>query len=317
MRSRKIIAFVVLCLFGLAIASLALLQNLPESPPRYGYIDFTGKVVIPMIYRNATYFQEGLAEVSLNGKEYGYIDKTGKVVIPFKFYRTYGFSEGLAYFSETDDADSLWGFIDRTGRVVIPPQFEKVNRFRAGLAAVVSKKDNPLGLWGFIDRTGKMVLPPKYFNDFDDIHFSEGLAAVETMDSVGKKKGYIDRTGKVVIPLQYVFAQEFVNGFAKVDEPVPGKSIQEETTEYCINKLGVKVSVKFCSRKNIKIHDPEGKLPFNVVYKQHIQVTGQLKYIKDETTGLYGYRDDNRNLIIPYQFKDAGPFSEGLAYVSK
>jgi len=31
--------------------------------------------------------------------------------------------------------------------------------------------------------------------------------------------------------------------------------------------------------------------------------------------GLYGYMDREGNLIIPYQFNDAGDFSEGLASV--
>ena len=41
-------------------------------------------------------YYEGLARVSLNGK-LGFIDKTGKEVIPIKYDDAWGFSEGLAF----------------------------------------------------------------------------------------------------------------------------------------------------------------------------------------------------------------------------
>ncbi len=40
-------------------------------------------------------FQEGLALIELNDK-YGFIDKTGNVVIPLQFDYAHDFSEGLA-----------------------------------------------------------------------------------------------------------------------------------------------------------------------------------------------------------------------------
>lgn len=319
MRIKKIIAFILFSLFGLAIAAVALTQNPQKKEAGYGYIDFTGKVIIPMIYRDASTFYEGLAVVSLNGKEYGYIDKTGKIVIPLKFYRTYGFTEGLAQIAASDDYDAPRGFIDKKGKIVIPPQFARVNPFYEGLAPVLPRNYSEF-LWGFIDRSGKMVLPPIYINDLDTIRFSDGLAAVKDTGYSTNDVGYIDRKGKVVIPFQFVYAHYFVNGFAKVEESVPGKSIQEETKEYCINKSGTKVSMKYCYRKNIKIYDPEGKLPFSVFeseHNEHIEVTGQPKPTEDKKTGLYGYKDENGKLIIPYQFESADTFSEGLAQVSK
>ena len=63
---------------------------------KYGFIDKTGKEVIPIKYDNAWSFSEGLASVKLNNK-YGFIDKTGKEVIPIKYDDAWGFSEGLAF----------------------------------------------------------------------------------------------------------------------------------------------------------------------------------------------------------------------------
>ena len=44
---------------------------------KWGFIDNTGKVVIPVQYDNAWVFENGKALVQLNGEEF-YIDETGK-----------------------------------------------------------------------------------------------------------------------------------------------------------------------------------------------------------------------------------------------
>ncbi|MDJ0515966.1 MAG: WG repeat-containing protein [Trichodesmium sp. MO_231.B1] len=60
----------------------------------------THQVVLsfPYSFDNANYsssFSEGLAAVKKDGK-WGYIDKTGKIVIPYQFDDAYGFQQGLA-----------------------------------------------------------------------------------------------------------------------------------------------------------------------------------------------------------------------------
>jgi hypothetical protein len=50
-----------------------------ELKDKAGFVDKTGKVVIPLIYDSVGYFTEGLAKVELNGIA-GLIDRTGKVV---------------------------------------------------------------------------------------------------------------------------------------------------------------------------------------------------------------------------------------------
>ena len=53
-----------------------------EKNGKRGYIDKTGREVIPCKYADAWDFQEGLALVVKNGKRV-YIDKTGREVAPF------------------------------------------------------------------------------------------------------------------------------------------------------------------------------------------------------------------------------------------
>jgi hypothetical protein len=66
-----------------------------EVKGKYGFIDNTGKMVIPPQYSGAEPFFEGLAAVTVARKR-GYIDETGQMVIPPKYSWTFRFSEGLA-----------------------------------------------------------------------------------------------------------------------------------------------------------------------------------------------------------------------------
>ena len=78
---------------------------------KFGFIDKTGKVVIPPIYDLAWHFSEGLAGVEKNGKR-GFVDKTGKVVIPLIYDYAYHFYNGEAEVSVDDERF----YIDKEGR---------------------------------------------------------------------------------------------------------------------------------------------------------------------------------------------------------
>lgn len=181
-----------------------------------GYIDKTGKVVIPAEYGTTGEFSEGLADVEKDGK-FGYIDKTGKTVIPFQYsWSEYDIGEGSpAMFRPLDEfheglamllKDGSFGYIDKTGAEVIPCQYHMAASFSEGLALV--EKD---GKWGFIDKTGAEVISLQYDDVFS---FSEGLAAVKK----DGKWGFIDKTGAEVIPFQYDDVSSFSEGLVAVQE---------------------------------------------------------------------------------------------------
>jgi serine/threonine protein kinase len=148
---------------------------------KYGYIDTTGKEVIPLKYDYAQDFEKELAIVELNGK-WGYIDKTGNEVIPIKYDNVRDFEKELA----TVELNGKWGFIDKAGQEVIPLKYDAVHTFSEGLARAELN-----GKWGFIDKTGKEVIPFRYDNAS---FFSGGLASVK----LNGKWGYIDKTGKYI-----------------------------------------------------------------------------------------------------------------------
>ena len=152
---------------------------------KYGFIDKTGKVVIPCQWEDVDNFSEGLAYVKDYNGKWGFIDRTGKVVIPCQWKAAGSFSEGLAI---VKGDNGKYGFIDNTGKVVIPCQWKFAGSFSEGLALVEDGNRK----YGFIDKTGKMVIPCQWKSAGC---FSEGLARVED----DKEKMFIiDKTGKVV-----------------------------------------------------------------------------------------------------------------------
>jgi serine/threonine protein kinase len=170
---------------------------------KYGLIDKTGKEVIPCKYDDADPFSNGLACVARDG-QYGFIDKTGNVVIPCKYDGASSFSEGLARVNR----DAKWGFINKTGKEVIPCKYDGASSFSEGLARV-----NRDAKWGIINKTGKEVIPCKYdYSDYMLMVFSDGLARVAR----DGKYGFIDKTGKEVIPCKYDGAYSFSEGLARV-----------------------------------------------------------------------------------------------------
>lgn len=197
------------------------LASYKDANGKYGFIDETGKVVIPCQWNSVGLFCEGLASVMDDNRRCGFIDKTGKIVVPCRWRSVYDFKDGKA---EVQDDNGKWHKIDKTGHVEETAQErearEKAEReqeecekrlrscgnFSEGLAYY--KDAN--GKYGFIDETGKIVVPCKW-NSVG--FFSEGLATV--MDA-NRKCGFIDKTGKVVIPCQWRSAFDFNDGKAEV-----------------------------------------------------------------------------------------------------
>ena len=86
---------------------------------------------------------------------FGYIDKTGKLVIPAGFDSAAPFSEGVATVRKCDQAF----FIDKTGKTVITGDFTFASSFSGGLAVVETLTKDGF-LWGYVDKTGKLVWGP-------------------------------------------------------------------------------------------------------------------------------------------------------------
>jgi hypothetical protein len=97
-----------------------------KGPPLTGFVDTTGKFILPPKYPFVDNFQDGLAQFLLDGK-WTFMDKTGKVIFSTDYQVSYGFKRGLAFVYKLgpggfgDLQNEKYGYIDKTGKVIWQP----------------------------------------------------------------------------------------------------------------------------------------------------------------------------------------------------
>ena len=96
--------------------------------------DLSGEIIQPLSgLKDVREFHEGLALAQPNSGDlsrYGYIDRSGKFVIPPQFGGGGGFQDGIAQVQTNEHS----GLIGRDGRYVVPPVFGGVSRLFDGVA---------------------------------------------------------------------------------------------------------------------------------------------------------------------------------------
>jgi len=101
----------------------------------WGYIDLSGKLVVPAKFDESNGFKDGLAPVR-QGRLWGFIDKSGEFVIQPQFETAHSFSDRLA----DVQLGSKWGYIDQTGRITnsgpLRRKWPDARRFGTGKAGV-------------------------------------------------------------------------------------------------------------------------------------------------------------------------------------
>lgn len=186
-----------------------------------GFIDNTGKVLVEPIYTVAYDFRDGYANVGLgdwDDLKYGYIDKTGRVIVPIEYSGDMGrggnIQNGLITMTVWDENgqnpvyttyNSQGEVVDRTG------PYDSVGNYSEGLAPVT--KD---GKTGYIDTEGQLIIPLIY--DSGD-HFEHGVAQVGVFNEDGSGgHGYIDHNGYVLIEPMNVNYLAIDNGLVVVED---------------------------------------------------------------------------------------------------
>lgn len=284
---------------------------------KQGFIDQTGKIVIPPKFDQVDGFAEGMARVKV-GKLFGYIDETGKLVVPARFQAASDFSEGLARVM----LGYKWGFIDKSGRMVIPATFATVSDFSDGtFAATIESAPQGKRQYRLVDRTGKLISPSKLSVTST---FSEGLALISDGEK-DLKQGYVNKQWDVVIQPQYLSASPFRDGLAVViikggTTLVIDKTGKTVISGYAVSPRGFSEGlisfVQFDDKSGQGLH---GFLDKNGV----VVIKPRFQFVKNFSEGLtpaefnrkYGYIDPSGNFVIKPQFDNAESFSNGLAMV--
>lgn len=152
----------------------------------FGFMDYSGKVIIEAQYESLGFFKEGLAAAAKNGK-YGFIDKGNRVVIPFEFDNVSDFENGRSVV----ECNEKLGMIDRSGKRIFECEFEDLGAVSEGY--VYGAKGEK---YGFYEKNGALRIEER----FDEAYsFSNGIAKVQ----LGDRQAYIDPFGTYMIPPGY------------------------------------------------------------------------------------------------------------------
>ncbi len=312
-----------------------------------GFIDNTGKVVIPLKFDEARGFSEGLAPVR-QGNDWGYIDRNGRFVIKPQFFSASGFSEGFAnvgiYWENRRVIDSTVGYdgyIDKSGQIITKDRFGVAFNFSDGLAKISTEDYKP----GFIDKTGKIVLFADAWSGFHD-----GLALFKTHSNMPDSRvGYLDRTGKIAIPATFEYGEDFSEGLACVSSDkgsgfidTSGKVAIEFKFDGCgsfsdgiasvfvnglvgfIDKSGkMVIEPNFAFVPGDESHFSDGVAVVKVGESEKptkdglrdVTITAD-RNILSNTTGAFGVIDKTGKFIIPAKYVQLGDFYNGLAWVN-
>ncbi len=280
-----------------------------------GYIDPSGRLVIPAIYSTTTPFEQGRALVSRDGK-YSVIDLQGNTVaeIPYRVLGDY--SDGLAVVQQprSGTTPARYGYIDRNGKIVIEPRFMPAGAFPAdGRGLAVGGLDRH---WCYFDKNGKIILRLPMEGYDRAPAFRDGLLRWKE----GFYWGFKDPSGAWAIQPQFDDARDFEDGTASVEKQ--GKWI-------LIDTRGNTVAPRKGPRPIHKPSDgltlaqdgdrlgyllPNGQPAFDFrKYDAAFDFHCGLARIKLD--GKFGYLDKTGRLAIPNTFAGAGDFKGCLAMV--
>ncbi|OQY04394.1 MAG: hypothetical protein B6I20_03110 [Bacteroidetes bacterium 4572_117] len=257
---------------------------------KMGFIDITGKEVIPCKYLGASVFSEGLASVcdynSIKG-EYGFINKKGEEIIPLKFIQsgTSSFHNGFA----RAQVQGRTVLVDKTGKIVFKTSKGNIQGYNHNLIRVFTKSIR--NGWGWLNMKNVFVIKPIYdkakpFNE-------DGYAIVEK----NRLKGLIDTTGKILIDFKYktVYADYKKDGFYMGVYPnKEHKSLFDSKKDYFDADFKI---INTTNYKHVSSAKQGDLLPFTNI------------------NGKTGYLNRQFELVIQAKYSRAKTFSEGLAWV--
>lgn len=212
----------------------------------------------------------------------------------------------LVPFAQNNGFDATYGYKDQAGNSVIEPQFKRVEPFfESGVAPVVELT----GKTGLIDKTGSYIVEPQWdyisYNEdlFIGSQYENNISAL--FDKNGKmlfqiegyiadyseglspfysesESGYLDKSGKLALKLDYAVMDYFRNGIAEVAPVYWGPS-------HYIDKNGNDLTDT---------------------------VSSGLRMYKDEANNLFGFKNQQGDIVINAEYYEASPFMNGYAFVS-
>ena len=265
---------------------------------KYGYIDETGRVIIPILYDEVFPFSNGRAKVILNGRT-GVITKDGRFVVEINGKEI--FVSGYEWAGKTYDEKGLIvskggknGILNIECDIILPLEYSLHEMKPYGYLAISLRNES--GLTGLIGTDGKTIVDCKYkefgiltqWNPINDETYvykpSEGLCIVQLTNN---KYGFFDIESRKELFCIYDDVKPFSEGFA------------------CVKKNG---KYGYINRL--------GEIVIDFVYKDAFPFEGSIARVvccTDERENYYALINRKGELITNYKWNIIRNFHEGFA----
>lgn len=243
-----------------------------ENKSKYGVVDYKGRVILPIQYKNIVSDSSGkYFVVTTADSKTGLIDSSKNILIPPGQFSISYLSNDIYIATNDQYGDNLEIrlYSTKLKRFLNQKPFQDISRnFSEGLLAVLINKKV-----GYINEKGELIIEPIYERTELDFSFEGGDGDGEgdytetnmsslytecsfldvtknsieeqiwksnydfseglTVIQTGEKHGYMNKKGQIVIPIIYSTADPFINGLAAVTINENGVSKNK-----IINKVG-------------------------------------------------------------------------------
>jgi hypothetical protein len=271
---------------------------------KFGFIDTTGNLVIPLNFDDAWDFDNGYTTVKKDTK-FGYIDKKGNTEDWYDKISAFdGTYKGLAFVTK----DGLTSLIDRQGQRICN-WYQEMGKYASGM--IVVKRDSK---WGYINESWKEIIPAA----FDDAWDFEGNFAMVKNNNLF---AYINKQGKLTPDVWFLEIGNFTGGIAYVKSKQGWGLIDENRkllTGYewydQIDDFGGN-GLAFVTRNG----------QVSLINKAGSRIADWFEFIGPFVEGLarvqkfghWGYIDMNYQVAISPSFDETWDFSDGFAMVKQ
>lgn len=274
----------------------------------FGYMDYSGQIIIGAEYEQLGFFKEGIALAMKNGL-YGYIDKGNRVLIPFQYESGTDFEQGRAIVEK----DGKVGMIDRNGSLIFPLAYEDLGNISDGL--IYAKKDS---LYGYYDKNSNVRITPKFNEAFS---FSDSIAKVE----VGGNQGFIDVYGTFVVPPGYSEIRFFNDSLLIFQDENELFGLMRKSCQIVVSaqykeigELTLNRAIVVKENGMLGYMDGSGKEVIPTVYElfpnyqKRGQFTSNFAVVKQK--GKFGLIDKDGKVILPLNLNELGDFGALMAF---
>lgn len=287
---------------------LGMQQLIPyKKEGKFGWMDLSGKIVIPAQYTTVGFFKEGLAWAEKGGK-YGFVNKANEVVIPFKYTSCNDFDKGRAIV----ELDTVYGIIDRSGANIVDPVYKDIGQFSEGL--IYAMKDS---LYGYFDGMGYPRISAQFQEAFS---FSKGMAKVMIQDL----EGFIDTYGTYKVKPMFETVSIFSDSLILVEDDEEELRLANYNGDFIktlpIEEIGPLVNDRALVISNDKIGYLNGKgqtvIAPSYDYFTNAKSEGEFvgNYAKVSKANKFGIIDRSGKALIPCAYSKLGAVSTLVSF---